>query len=146
MVAGDRCDGCGCKQDQGLWTPWERTRWLWPHNLCAQFQSQPGTDKENVQVCCVDISCLRDDVAVVSHSLKTKKRKLDGRNETDVVFDLMTVSMKTPVIGVPWHLETRKHRLAGLHIMSAFPLWSKPLWLSRQPGVGGAGLLCPFEL
>lgn len=59
-----------------------------------------------------------------SQALQTKKRKLDGRNETDVVRDLTTVSMKTPVM---------RHRgvwepgngLAGFAQRASFPVTVK---------------------
>lgn len=71
--------------------------------------------------------------------MQTKKQKLDGINETDVVLDLTVVDI--PVTRISRHSGTRKHGT------SASPSCSnKALWVSQPPGVGGAWAMSTFEL
>lgn len=60
-----------------------------------------------------------------AHTLQTEKQKLDGRNETDVVLDLMIVSVDIPVRGTSRHSGTRNHGLTGYAPHISFPITLK---------------------
>lgn len=77
-------------------------------------------------------------IVLLYHTLATKQRMLEGRNDAAIVFNLKTVSENTQGARSLWHSEAKSHGL-DLYSTEAFPLCSKLLWLSQQSGNGGAG-------